>query len=235
MVAKITAAGAAEVIQHGASWYEADAYMRATVMAEDDGAVYVTPFDHPDVWEGHATLVEEVAAQLVPDVVVCSCGGGGLFNGIVQGVERQGKAWSGTQVLVMNTEGADALAQSVRAGEQVTLAGITSIAKSLGAVRVSDRTWELAEEGVRTGRVKSAVLTDAEAAMGVWRFADEERMLVEPACGVNVALCFGGRLEKALGRPVMKEEKVVIVVCGGQNVSTSQVEAWRQEYGSLVD
>ena len=56
---------------------------------------------------------------------------------------------------------------------------------------------------------------------------------MELACGVNVALCYGGRLEKALGRKVKKDEKVVIVVCGGQNVTTSMVEGWRQEFGDL--
>ena len=71
--------------------------------------------------------------------------------------------------------------------------------------------------------------------MGCWRFADDERVLVELACGVNTALCYGGRLERALGREVKPEEKVVIVVCGGQNVSTSMVESWRKEFGTLDD
>ena len=245
MVAKIRAAGATDVIQYGESWYEADQYMRETVMrlAREKGEdpVYVSPFDHPDIWEGHSTMVDEVKTQLEkigegpPDLMVCSCGGGGLFIGVMQGIERQGKEWDRTQVLVMNTVGADALAESVKKGQQVTLPRITSIATSLGAVRVGDRTWEVAEEGVASGKVKSAVLTDAEALMGVWRFVDDEGILVEPACGVNIALCFGGRLKRALGRPVQKDEKVVLVVCGGQNVSTSLVEEWRQEYGGLVE
>ncbi|TKA77604.1 hypothetical protein B0A55_03122 [Friedmanniomyces simplex] len=133
----------------------------------------------------------------------------------------------------METKGADSLAQSLEQGELVTLPGITSLATSLGATRVSERTFELARKGQESGRVRSCVLTDAEAAMGCWRFADDERTLVELACGVNVALCYGGRLEQALGRPVGREEKVVIVVCGGQNVTTSMVEGWRREYGDL--
>ncbi|TKA63772.1 hypothetical protein B0A55_10461 [Friedmanniomyces simplex] len=241
MVAKIRAAGAAGVVQYGATWREADTYLREVVLKEAEGeGVYVPPFDHGDIWDGNATVIEEVEAQMAgegkgegaPEVVVCSVGGGGLFNGVMQGIEGR-SGWQGTTVLAMETKGADSLAQSLEQGRLVTLPGITSLATSLGATRVSERTFELARKGRDSGRVRSCVLTDAEAAMGCWRFADDERTLVELACGVNVALCYGGRLEKALGRPVGREEKVVIVVCGGQNVTTSMVEGWRREYGDL--
>ncbi|KAK0297154.1 Mevalonate kinase [Friedmanniomyces endolithicus] len=255
MVERLWAAGAHGVRRFGGTWREADGFLREVVMVEARGkkgggsegegeeeeeeeGVYVPPFDHEDVWAGNSTLVEEVARQMggdgvgVPDVVVCSVGGGGLFNGIMQGIEGRA-GWEATTVLALETRGADSLAQSLEQGELITLPGITSLATSLGATRVSERTFELASKGQASGRVRSAVLTDAEAAMGCWRFADDERTLVELACGVNVALCYGGRLEKALGRPVGREEKVVIVVCGGQNVTTSMVEGWRLECGDL--
>ncbi|KAK3116561.1 catabolic L-serine/threonine dehydratase [Teratosphaeriaceae sp. CCFEE 6253] len=242
MVAKIRAAGASEVVQYGATWKEADAYLRDVLIkkaeARGEEGVYCPPFDHEAVWAGNETLVDEVATQMkamgvgTPDVLVCSVGGGGLFNGVVQGVEKR-THWPATTVLAVETKGADSLAQALDQGELITLPGITSLATSLGATRVSQRTFELASKHVTSGRVKSAVLTDAEAAMGCWRFADDERILVELACGVNLALCYGGRLAKALGRPVGKDEKVVIVMCGGQNVTTSMVEAWRLEHGDL--
>jgi len=241
MIAKIKTAGAHDVVQHGASWKEADTYLREVVIkkAEASGAegVYVPPFDHPDIWAGHSTLVDELRVQMndmgedAPDVIACSVGGGGLFNGIVQGVDAHG--WDDTLTLGVETKGADSLAQALEKNELVTLPGITSQATSLGAIRVSERTFELASEGLASGKVKTAVFTDAEAAMGCWRFADDERILVELACGVTIALCYGGRLKKALGRPVRRDEKVVIVVCGGSNVTTGIMEQWRQEFGDL--
>ncbi|KAK8216889.1 catabolic L-serine/threonine dehydratase [Zalaria obscura] len=254
MLAKIRAAGAREVLVHGASWAEADRWMREVVMvraAAGDGErvngkggqretpVYVPPFDHPVVWEGNSTLVGEVGAQFAeigeeggPDVLVCSVGGGGLLNGLIDGIERAGWDSTGTQVLALETQGAHSLAASLADGKHVTLPGITSIATSLGATRVSERTYELA-----TTRpwIKSAVLSDAEAAMGCWRLADDERMMVEPACGVNVALCYGGRLSKALGRTVGRDEKVVIVLCGGSNVTVEMLAEWKSGVGVLGD
>lgn len=237
MVAKIRAAGASEVVQEGKTWKDADGVLRGEIMGaarqRGEEAVYVPPFDHEYVWAGNQTVVDEVEAQMggeAPDVMVCSVGGGGLFNGIVQGIEERG--WE-TEVLAVETQGAHSLNASLKAGSQVMLDGITSQATSLGAVRVAERCFELGMKGQAEGRVKSAVFSDAEAAMGCWRFADDERMLVELACGVSLAPCYGGRLEKALGRKVDPDDKVVIVVCGGSNVTTQMVEGWRKEFGDL--
>jgi L-serine/L-threonine ammonia-lyase len=237
MIAKIKAAGADEVIQYGVAWREADAYMREVVMKKAEAMgkepVGVSPFDHPDIWEGHETIIEEVAEQLewleedAPDLVICSVGGGGLFNGVVQAIAKR-EDWAKTKVLATETAGADSLAYSLDQGELMTLQRITSIATSLGASRVSERTWQLASEGKASGRVLNTVLSDAEAAMGCWRLADDEKLLVEPACGVSAALCYGNRLNKVMGRQMRPDEKVVIVVCGGSAVSTSNIEQWRE-------
>ena len=48
--------------------------------------IYLPPFDHPLVWEGNASIIDEIHSQMPsdepnskPDVIVCSVGGGGLF------------------------------------------------------------------------------------------------------------------------------------------------------------
>ncbi|KAK3699477.1 catabolic L-serine/threonine dehydratase [Vermiconidia calcicola] len=243
MVAKIRAAGASEVIQYGVSWKEADTYLREVVMkqAEERGeqGVHVPPFDHPDIWDGNSTIVNELRQQFTemgesaPDVIACSVGGGGLFNGVLQGLEVQGPQWDKTTVVAMETEGAASLGRSLEKGEHVTLPKITSQATTLGATRVSERTYELATKYRATGKVRNAILTDAEAAMGCWRFADDERTLVELSCGVTMALCYGGRLKKALGRAVHPDEKVVMVVCGGHGVTLGMIGQWRQEFGDV--
>ena len=243
MIAKIRAAGATQVIQEGKSLKEAIAHLQEVVMPEararGEEAVYVPPFDHEDVWWGNQTCFEEVAKQMAEqgdgeaDVVACSVGGGGLLIGMLQGMAEAG--WGNTGVLAVETEGADSLSESLKMGELVALDGISSQATSLGAVKVAKRCFELAQRHEAAGRLRSVVLSDAEAAMGCWRFADDEKSLVELACGVNLALCYGGRLNRALGRKVQPEDKCVIIVCGGSNVTTAMVEGWRQEYGYLDD
>lgn len=243
MIAKIKAAGAMEVIQRGASWKEADTYLREVILKKDPKGVYVPPFDSEDIWDGHSTIIDEIRAQLgsqsqtnrvvngyheeKPDAIVCSVGGGGLFCGIMQGLESVG--WENVPVLALETKGAESLNASLKAGQVVTLPGITSLATSLGATKVAERTFELGQRP----NVRNVVLSDAEAAMGCWRLADDQRIMVELACGVNLALCYEGRLEQALGKKLSKDSKVVIVLCGGSNVTIDMLVEWRKQFGEI--
>ena len=153
------------------------------------------------------------------DAVVCSVGGGGLFAGIMQGLEQANLIE--TKVLAMETLGADSLSQFVLKGELVTLPAITSIATSLGARTVAQRAFEYGmKESVKTVIYSDDVATDA-----CLHFADDERLLVEPSCGVCLATCYDGRL-RGLLPDLCEDSRVVIVVCGGSNVSVDSLFHW---------
>ena len=226
MIAKIKDAGATDVIQIGVSWAEADAYMREELVAKDPNGVYVPPFDHVDVWDGAATIIEELEEK--PDVLICSVGGGGLFCGLMQGLERKG--WNDVKVLTLETRGAASLYSSLQEGELVKLDEITSIATSLGATKVAAKAFEY---GQKTN-VRSTVLEDKEAVMGCWRLVNDERILVEPACGVNVAMCYDRRLNKLVPE-LTPETKVVIVLCGGVNVTLEELIRWKEKWLKGMD
>ena len=203
-----------EVVVHGASWAEADAYLRERLAADD---AYIHPFDDPLLWEGHASLVDEIAAAGVrPDAVVCSVGGGGLMSGVVEGLRRNG--WGTVPVLALETRGADSLAQSLAAGELVTLPAITSIAVSLGARRVAQHAFDIA----RSHPVRSLVVEDREAVDGCLALARELRVIVEPACGASLVPIL--RNDAALG----DAKDVVVVVCGGVSASYEQLLEWER-------
>ena len=224
MIAKIKNAGATDVIQTGASWAEADTYLREELLGQDWSGVYVPPFDHEDVWDGAATIVEELEEK--PDAVVCSVGGGGLFCGLMRSLETRG--WEDVKVLALETKGAESLHKSLEKGELVRLEKVTSICTSLGATKVAEKAFEYGQRK----SVTSVVLEDREAVMGCWRLADDERLLVEPACGVNVALCYDGRLKKLLPE-LTAESKVVIVLCGGAGVTLELLMEWRERFGLM--
>ncbi|RPB28834.1 tryptophan synthase beta subunit-like PLP-dependent enzyme [Terfezia boudieri ATCC MYA-4762] len=218
MMDKIRAAGG-EVLQHGESWGEADEYLRALMKMEADTeeGVYCPPFDHEDIWEGNSTLINEVLTQLPPGpppaALIASIGGGGLYLGLQLGLDAH--SLSSTPIIAVEPAGAASLAYSLSHGGNTPFPKITSIATSLGARRVADRAYELASQ---RGNVRSVVLTEAQAAMGCVRFADEERMLVEAACGVSLAAVYGGYVRKVLPG-VREKDRVVVVVCGGSAVS----------------
>lgn len=212
--ARIEAVGAA-VLVHGAAFDEADAFARQAASAER--AAYVHPFDHPLLWEGHAGLIDEVVeAGRTFDCVVTSVGGGGLMCGIIEGLRRNGL--SEVPVLAVETEGAASLAESLKAGERVTLPAITSIATSLGARRIAERAFEDAA----SHPVISLTVTDKDAVSAVIRFANAFRVLVEPACGaaLSVADVHAERLARY--------QNPLIVVCGGIAVSLDKIRAWQE-------
>lgn len=238
MVDKLVILGA-EVHQIGDNWCAADTHLRENLLANDPTGVYVPPFDHPHVWEGASTIVRELEQQMPdtqqPFAIVCNCGGGGLVNGIMQGVEEATKLWKGgeekAQVLAVETQGADSLDASVRAGELVTLPAIASIASSLGALTVSRQTFEWS----RKGNFHNVVVTDADAVMGSLRFADDARILVEVACGATLSVVYNGKLRGMLGEGMNDEEwgqkNVVVIVCGGSHVSLDMLREYREKYG----
>lgn len=250
MVSKLRDAGASDVIQHGASWFEADAYLRTHFIDNQDGPasknrrnIYVPPFDHPEIWNGVGTLVPEIAGQLPPkresddappfpaDAIVCSVGGGGLFNGVMNGLEkylqstRSGSGGRHIQVLAVETEGADSLALSLRDGHLQSLPAITSLATSLGALRVAPQTLKYAQSPPAGIEVKSVVGSDAEAAQGVIRVADESRLQVELACGISVEAAVKKLREVMELRP---DSRVVVILCGGCHITAEMIADFRQ-------
>jgi L-serine/L-threonine ammonia-lyase len=212
-VAEKIAARGAEVLRHGAVWDEAHAY--AVGLAEQRGAAYVHPFDHPLLWQGHASLIDEVVAEgLGFDAVITAVGGGGLFCGIVQGLRRNGL--DHVPVIAVETLGADSLSQSIQAGVAVTLPAITSIATSLGARRVADEALRLAQ----THPTHSLTVSDDQAMAACARFADGMRVLVEPACGAALAAV------DAYPDLMARFKRPLVEVCGGMAVSLGTLSAW---------
>ena len=57
-------------------------------------SVLVPAYDHPTLWEGHSSLIQEISGQLAgslkPDAIVCAVGGGGLLGGVIKGCETVG-------------------------------------------------------------------------------------------------------------------------------------------------
>lgn len=214
--ARITALGA-HVIVHGAVWDEADEHAQA--LARERGGAYLHAFDDPDIRDGHATLIDECVADGVEfDAVVCSVGGGGLLAGIVQGLQRNGRRE--VPVIAVETEGAASYAAALTAGEPVSLPAITSIATSLGARRVCRRAVELAREH----EIVSLTVTDAQAVAACLKFADEFRVLVEPACGATLAAL------DAHPERFARFERVLVEVCGGIGVSLGKLAEWRAQF-----
>ncbi len=205
----------AEVVIHGAAWDDAQAL--ALELADRDGAACIHPFDDPRVWAGHATMVAEIAtAGVRPGALVVSVGGGGLLCGLLQGMHEAG--WTEAPVLAVETEGAASFAASVQAGEVVALERITSIATTLGAKRITPE----ALAWTRRHEILPWTVSDADAVQACLRFADDHRILVEPACDASLAAVYGR------AAPLHGRGPIIVIVCGGAGVNLELLRSWRR-------
>jgi L-serine/L-threonine ammonia-lyase len=203
----------ATVIVHGVSWNEANAF--AVELAKQENAAYIHPFDDPRVWRGHSSIIHEIAeAGVKPGAIVVSVGGGGLLCGLLEGMRDVG--WKDAPVLAVETEGAASFAASVQAGRLVTLDRIATIATTLGARAVA------AEALAWAGRhpITPWLVTDRAALDACLRFADDHRLLVEPACGASLSAVYNR------AGPLAGLAPVVVIVCGGAGVSLKLLEEW---------
>lgn len=227
MISRLRACDAS-VIVHGSVWDESDRHARDLVETEPPGrAIHISPFDHPLLWAGHASLVEELKDDLAgqtPAAIVVSVGGGGLFLGVAEGARRVG--WGEVPIITAETEGAASFAAMVAAGgEVVRLKEIASVAKSLGALAVSQRCAEWVREG---RKVLPLIVSDREAVEACSLLAVQHRVLVEPACGAAVAAVVN-RPARLAG---IRDGPIVVVVCGGNMVSPALLDGWIKATGA---
>jgi len=178
--------------------------------------------------EGVATVIHESAEQLSekPSVVVVSVGGGGLMSGVLKGMHDVG--WADVPLVAMETKGADSFDAAVQAGELVTLDAITSVAKCLGARTVAAK----ALEWTQNHNIINHVCSDQEAVLACERFADDHRMLVEPACGASLACVYENLFKVWQEQGKLGELKsALVIVCGGNIVSLKALKEWKEKLG----
>jgi threonine dehydratase len=170
---------------------------------EAAGRIFVHPFDDPLVIAGQGTVGLEIMED-VPQAtdVIASIGGGGMACGVtiaVKGIKPEIRAWG------VETVGADAMAKAVAAGEPITLPAITSIAKTLGAPYVTERTLQIVQQYLET----VTVVTDAEAVEALLFIAERLKVITEPAASCTLAAA------EKLRDNFTPESHVVLVLCGG--------------------
>jgi threonine dehydratase len=181
----------------------------ARSLAADDRP-FLHPFDDPDMMAGDGTLGIEVVED-APDVsdVFVSIGGGGLIAGVASAVKALAPA---TRIWGVETDGAHGMRLALDAGRPVDMVP-TSIARTLGAPRVSQRALDI----VTTAVEDVVVVPDAAAIEGMITLLERAKVLAEPAaaCTVPAAVAVGDRLGS----------HVVLVICGG-NVAVGDLVGW---------
>jgi threonine dehydratase len=180
------------------------------------GRVFIHPFDEPDVVAGNGSLGLELLDD-VPEAtaLIVSVGGGGLMSGVVLAAKAVKPS---LRVFTVETQGADALDQAMRAGKVVEMTP-TSLAKTLGAPYVSETALNVAQTHVE----KHVLVSDREAFEAQRFLLERTKVLAELSAACTLAAA-----EKI--RPSLSpSDRLVLILCGG-NVSLEDLAGYRERF-----
>ncbi|MEX5301335.1 threonine ammonia-lyase [Kocuria sabuli] len=182
----------AEVILHGTAVDEALA--AAQHYAEETGAVFVHPFDHPDIVAGQGTVGLELLDQ-VPDVdtVITGVGGGGLLAGLAVAVKaRAEQLGRPIRLIGVQAENAAAYPPSLAGDALVTLERVSTIADGIAVGKPGQLPFSIIKELVDD----VVTVSEDSLAQALIFLLERNKLVVEPAGAVGVAALLDGRLQE---------------------------------------
>ena len=157
------------------------AFAAASKFADETGAVFVHPFDHPHVIAGQGTVGCEIHEQM-PDLgtVVVPIGGGGLISGTAAALKQ---IRPGVRIVGVQAAGAAAFPPSLDRGEPVELENMSTIADGIAANKPGALTFahvrELVDEVV--------TVSDDAIAQALVMTAERMKLVLEPSGAAGVA------------------------------------------------
>lgn len=171
--------------------------------AARSGAVYISPYSHPDVIAGAGTVGLEILQDL-PDatLIVVPVGGGGLIGGIAIAAHESGVAVAGVEA-----EASCPFTRGLAAGRIVTVAVAPTLADGLaGNLDPDTITFDIVRRLV--GDI--ALVPEDAIRMAIRGIASEERLVAEGAAAAGVAAILGRRFKGVTGG----RQRVAVVLSG---------------------
>lgn len=203
----------AQIQHHGTDGGQTELYARR--YADERGAVYISPYNDPQIVAGQGTIGLELERQMAAhaaglDAVFVAVGGGGLVAGIAGCLKAIAAQIRVIGCLPENSPDMAALLhpESFPLVAKPTLSDGTAGAVEAGAITI-ELCRHLVEEYV--------LVSETEIAAEMRHMMEAHHMLIEGSAGVAVA-----GFRKLHSR--FRSQKVAIVICGG-NVSLTTLKS----------
>lgn len=210
----------AEVVLSGDSY--SDAYAHALEVEKNEGLTFVHPYDDPDVIAGQGTLAMEILQDHVEPIeaVFCCVGGGGLLAGVAAYIKAVRPE---IKVIGVEAQDADAMTQSLQAGQRVMLEQVGIFADGAAVKQVGEHTFALVQQYVD----EMIVVDNDEICAAIKDVFEDTRSILEPAG----ALALAGL--KAYAERHQLQGKTLVAVASGANMNFDRLRfiAERAELG----
>ncbi|KAH9903762.1 threonine dehydratase-like protein [Xylariomycetidae sp. FL2044] len=197
------------VVLHGADF---DAAKEECMRLEHQhGLINIPPFDDPYVIAGQGTIGMELLRQTniqKLEAIFCCVGGGGLIAGIGVYVKRIAPH---VKIIGVETEDANAMAQSLQQGKRVVLKEVGLFADGAAVKTVGEETFRICQEVVDD---VIQVNTD-ETCAAIKDVFEDTRSIVEPAG----ALALAGLKKWVKNNPSSDRNRSLIAITSGANMN----------------
>lgn len=210
----------AEVVLHGDSY--SDAYAYSLELEKKQGLTFVHPYDDPDVIAGQGTIAMEILNAYPAPIhaIFCCVGGGGLLAGIAAYVKAVRPE---IKVIGVEAKDAEAMTESLKKGERVTLDQVGLFADGAAVKQVGANTFDLCRQ-----YVDEMIIVDNDAICAAIKDVFEDtRSILEPAGALAVA----GLKAYALRENLQDETLVGIASGANMNFDRLRFIAERAEIG----
>ena len=189
-----------DLVIHGeVAW---DAEKEARRVGDEEGKIYVSPYNDPIVVGGQGTCGYEISQQLPDlDAAFLACGGGGLLTGSAGWLKSHN---SDVEAFGVSPANSPVMYESMRTNKMVEMDTQPTLADTCaGGIDLDSITLDLCRRYVD----EIVLLTEKEIEVSI-RLLFEQHRLVTEGSG---ALSIGGLLKR---KERFKGKKVVAVVCG---------------------
>lgn len=178
-----------------------------TKVLSERGGTFVHPYDDPLIVAGQGTAGLEAAHQMrardiVPDVALVPCGGGGLVSGVTIGLRSE---FPDIDVRSVEPVVHDDMARSLAGNQRVAAdEGAATICDSLLPPQVGDIAFEVGRKCLGPGLVTSDTEVLEAIAFALLRL----KLVVEPGGAAALAAALAGRID-------LRNKTALVVLSGG--------------------
>lgn len=159
-------------------------YSAATAFSKENDAVMVSPFDHPDIIEGQATVAHEVLGAWPSgkpiDRINVAVGGGGLSSGMVKYFTDMGLK---PEFVFVEPKGAPSLKSSLQAGKRVDLGRVDNFVDGASVALMGAYPFEILQ-GFNANQV--CLVSEDRICTTIIEMLNVEGIVLEPAGALSV-------------------------------------------------
>ncbi|PWJ40069.1 threonine ammonia-lyase [Sediminitomix flava] len=191
-----------------------DSFKAAKKYQEEQGSIFIHPFDDDKVIEGQGTVGLEILedTQDPIDYLILPIGGGGLSAGVGSYFKQISP---NTKIIGVEPAGAPSMREAIAKGQPIELAKIDKFVDGAAVQKIGSRTFEIGRQVLD----EVMLVPEGKICTTILKLYNKDAIVVEPAGALSIAA-----LDIVAEKYDLKGKNVVCVVSGSNNDITRMEE-----------